>query len=803
MKSSACQRERDAGLQQKTLKSALSSKKPPAVASESGTQSLADGPQLDKRPSEPILPGEVSQVVTMKDMFGPVVELEVLNKLSRIQGVVQDSLQYADLESPSHLQTLVLGKNLLSFRDAQYVDPLMRLSSPASASTSSRLQEFLGFKKRRRLYPTYMTDKATGLPTSIGVSNYSNDTKTLPSHEKYSVPVEGMGFDITAAQQFGKQLKSVLQRIPTFLRLLSQNQKQWAFYAALKLAFENNENFSVFIEYPQYYPVHARSNIKSHSFVSVVHGYDPPKNQAWRELVSVPVGSLNIEKPLDVGVMKHVKWTGQDCSPRDMKIAFSEEQFAYGKLLSQYIAATACAFVGTRRSCINEVASIIRRHWLGSDLTRCPEPAQIDSLLPWNGQKFFTFAHTIGDHTTLRPMLILNEAMTGGEHAIVIDSRSPEKVYPVVQDMLEALKSGVAADDVWGIGCARADYKNEFLETELPIISCTISSRAHGAELHLCPDCLDLVTHDSMQQDQKYRSYAICTTCWHKWEYGSNDGGIRGGALGLHLYKLLEKENSHVDNPKTVVQLKQEQNEIWEYLMLRHKRDTNVYEDSYIDQDLLSHGPREQAWDGSFLNPQYPSFEALDPVVEGPDGKTAYHIKENFAMTADAINRAKRHYQMLVLYAVRLMRDGLRLRDKEMYDSGISIFRIGLVNHYAYGELGRVHQTSRIAKDLPENFDQICESFRNPKVLLEQNVSDQHLFRYVSQPLPGKRETRAAWRHKYHDWLYNQLKKVATRVFGHDYDPGLRGRWMRKSEAGEEVFFPFSSEYSIVEDWTE
>ena len=49
----------------------------------------------------------------------------------------------------------------------------------------------------------------------------------------------------------------------------------------------------------------------------------------------------------------------------------------------------------------------------------------------------------------------------------------------------------------------------------------------------------------------------------------------------------------------------------WEYLMLRYKRDTNVYEDSYIDQDLLSRGPREQAWDGFFLNPQYPALKRL------------------------------------------------------------------------------------------------------------------------------------------------------------------------------------------------
>lgn len=758
----------------------------------------SDDDESEEPPTGPPQPApqspETQQPVTMRDLLGPTIDALVQGRLAAVQGVVRRSLYLALPETPDHVQQSIVGRNLELFRDAQYADATMSLRNPVFGQPSQNLARFLELKKRRQLYAQYIMDKSSGKPATVRVMNYQG-VKKLLNHEEHIVDVSDMGMDLVTVKEFAKQLRAVLERVPTYLYLLSRRQKLWVERAALRLTRDNNPGFNLSLKSPSY----QRSGSPDQSFVFDVDGFDPAKNNAWRQTVYVPVGSIDLRKPVNVSAFSHFAWYGRDNMSEGQRSRkeFSQQQLDKTKLLAQYLAARSYGFLGTRIACLNEAATTIREFWSGPDNGRCPKAVQSTSIRPWQGGDFFVVSRTQGFHTFIRPTPLLTDSMSGAEHAIIVDSLEAAKVYPVVRDMLEALKAGWEADDVWGIGCARADYENRNWGEEAPIVSCKNSDPDHGNVLHACPDCLRLVKHNTMKQDPAMRSYAICSFCWTDFDSGSKDSSTAGGIFGYHLLRLLRTENEHSMLGKSDAELKKEHKEIWDALMSKYHKGSDQYEDAYVAQLLRTGGAREIAWDGTKLNPLYPSFEAFDPVTEGPDSKTGYHVKHNIGLTGDSINRAKKHYPPIVLHAVRTFQEALERGDKAMYESAVALFKIALVNHYVYGPLGYMWQTSRIGKDLPADFDKIKRSFREP-VLLDQNVSDEHLFRYVSQPLKGKQADRARWKHQCRAWLYAQLEMIAVRVFGPNYDPTLRRLWLRGG-----VFFPFSSEYSIVPDWSE
>jgi len=752
-------------------------------------------------PPGPTAPGpELGQPVTMEDLLGQEISDGAQERLAAVKEVVRRSLYLSRPETPDHVQQIIVGKNLESFRDAQHADPTMSLRNPVFGQPSQNLAAFLKLKRRRQLYAQYFVDDSTAKPTTVQIANYQGE-KNLPFHEEHTVDVSTMGMDLVAVIEFAKQLRSILERVPTYLSLLSYYQKHWAGRAALRLTFDKNPSFKLSLKQPSWAaPREVKySRPPARSFNFIVHGYDPAKNNTWEEMVYVPVGSINLGKPIDRSAISRFAWYGPDDMPEPQRggITFSQRQLDQAKLLAQYIAARSYGFLGTRQACLNEAAATVREFWSGSDDGRCPKPIESTSIQPWQGGDFFVAFRTVGFHTHLRPTLLLTNSMSGADHAIIVDSHDPAKVYPVVRDMLEALKAGMGADDVWGIGCARADYENHTWGEEAPIVSCMDSDPTHGNVLHACPDCLRLVKHNTMKQDPAMRSYAICDFCWTGFDSGSKDLSTAGGILGYHLLRLLRTENEHSAVKRSDVEVKKEHKEIWDALMSKYRTGSDRYEDAYVAQLLRTQGARDLAWDGTKLNPLYPSFEAFDPVTEGPGNKTGYHIKHNIGLTSDSINRAKKHYPPIVLNGVRTFQEALERRDKTMYESAVTLFRVALVNHYAYGPLGYMWQTARIGKDLPAGFDEIKRSFREP-ILLNQTVSDDHLFRYVSQPLSGKQTDRARWKHQRQDWLYAQLEMIAVSVFGINYDRALRQLWLRNG-----VFFPFSSHYSIVAGWTD
>lgn len=732
------------------------------------------------------------QPISMRDLLGGQIHQAVENRLSVIESIIGRLFSLTLPETPSPAQSEVLGRNLSKFRDAQYVNPLAAITNPTSAPPLIHLRAHMNLQPYRTLHTKVQKDETTGKVTGITISNYKRPYKHF-NYEAYDVVLSKYNdMDDLSANEIARCLQAVLERIPTYIALLSVGQKRWAEAAAQLLAFDRNKDVKLYLPSPTF---------TKKGYRYMVKGYDPSKNEAWSENIHNPIGSYDLQKPVDIPNESRIVWTGERHTATAQELNdHTKEEFDFSYKLAQFLTAKFYGYIGKADDCQREIVISAAEFWIkGKQQTKPLRAREELTGRKWTGEPFFDAQETEGLHLTVFPKRILTNNMKGGGHTIIIDSVDTEKIYPVLNAMLEALKAGHDADTVWGVGSLRADLENVTWGQSNPIMAC---NNEGCQQLHLCPECRELKTHDDLKQVDEFRYYAVCSTCKTNFEYGLSDKSsarFKMGALGYHIWAHLKNERKHSENNKTDVQLRKEQEEVYQHL-LQFQRKVGHWSDVYIVQELDPTRRRETSWDGQRLNPLYPSIEAVDPCVQGPDGKTAYHVKDNMVIVSDSINRAKHHWPPIVLHGVLLFQKARLEYDQILYESAVSLFRIALVNHYEYGDLGAAQQGKRIGQIVPSNMDDIKRSFREP-LLLTRTQADETVFRYTATRTALTQQRRARYEHIHHDWLMRQLELIAQDVFGtkaQDYED----LYLRPDAAGKKVFFPFS-QYSIVEDWTE
>jgi len=742
------------------------------------------------------------QPESMQELVGDVIHAMVQQRFAAIRTVV--GLEYLSPlpETPSAAQQEVLGGNLIAFRDAQYTNPTASLANPVIGNPSANLVSFTNQRRYRTLHARVVRIKGSNNARRLKVANYKGEP-TAPNHEYHVLDLPANQYDTQAATEIAGYLRDILERVPTFLRLLSVSQRVWAERAAIRLAFDNNPNLKLCLPHPRYNSS-GNFGVKNRSYRIQANGYDPSKNDAWQERLWVPIGQLRLNRPIQVPSEPRITWTETRGNiPATDREKLTDADFAQAYRVAQAVAVRSYGFVGSWVACWNEAVQTIQDQWESSASTdRLPKQKLTSGDVNWTGEDFIRIVKTGGNNTTILPEAILSDNMVGRTHSIVVDSTSREKIFPVVNSMLEALKAKHDCDIVWGVGCHRADLENKALDQEEPISS--YYDQQDAVQRRICPECLRMKPYEEFDQVLEYRYYHICTDCIAVFDKGTTDPLIKGKAFGYHLLEYLKEENEHSGANLKERELKVIQQEIYEYLMSRHNIKGSIFKDGYCQQNLDydDQTKRRQAWDKQKVNGLLPSIEAGLPVVKGGNGKTAYHVKENMLVTSDSINRGKRHYPPILLHGVLMFQLAVQSSDQKLWESAVTLFRMYLVNHYAYGDLGHVQQNKRRGKTFPSNIDQIIRSFTTP-LLLKAEAPPDKIYRFLSTRQRVPVHQRLTWKHPKQDWLYDQLGKAAEAVFGAHNVQRFRYLFIRLASTGDEVFFPFSVKYSVVQDFTQ
>lgn len=689
-------------------------------------------------------------------------------------------------QSPSPASILVLGNNLLQFRDAQRIEPLLRLEARSlELGAKATLDRFIeNNKPSRQLRRKLLVEGKQVVGYKIFNSERSEDSQNFPI-------TDGNSFDKKSWQVVGSHLLDLCSRIPTTLSLLSDATTTWCLSAARVMALAHSEQVHIRLCKPV---------LSSTSYKIVVNGYNIKKGQPWATTILVPIHRTNDHSSMLWPDKDRVVWYGDDnrLSPT-YQLSSVDDEIAYD--LAQYFAFRYNGYIGTTESCLNDYVQYSNQFWSAIVPYYVPlQPQPLARITSWQGDAFFVTRQHAGAtiFTASREFVY---AMQGGGCSITLFSTAPEKVFPVADAMLRALELGHDHDTVWGVGCRQADFENYDIEVT-PLVNIKGLGLQKSRKREICAECVELVVSNDLQLTPGYRDYSVCSTCSAQWKRDMSAVRALGGALAARVLQHLRKENAVAETGKTEAQLKEETRTIMKYIESNFQISAWEYIDVYADQVLSLSHPRYTSWDGCRLNALGPSVEAVDPVTIGTNGKTAYHVEQNIMVTSDALNRMKRHFPAIVLHIIRVVLNACETRNKALFDSAIALCRMYVHNNYAYAFLGRAQQKFRVGQEPPSNMADIQTSFRVPK-LLDSTTSDQEVYRYLSQRRSISPSARQSWKHPHHNFLYNQIELALKDVCGDDDQvEELRPFVYREDSAGNRVLFPFLHYYSVVEDFT-
>lgn len=739
---------------------------------------------------------------TIKALIGAVSYASAQQCLSAVMEA-HSRLYYSALpETPSLSQEALQGSNLRAFQNAQYINTTADFESVYGwnfSDPSGNLNAFLNTTAYRQLYPGFTRDKQTGIINAIRIANFQGrDNKYDGKDEEQFFTCKGLGLTSDSVKSVANYMRQILERTPSLVTQLSRKHQLWVITMAVRLAFHNNPDMKVEPPNPVY---NSRANrgMQQRSVRFWVYGYDPRRNHAWSRQMYVPVGDLRLEDIIE-RPPERIVWTGTggDIQHGTDDRHITDDDLKQAQALAKMLVVGTYGFIGNWIECNNMMVERIASFWKPDHQeTRLPELLESFAGRQWNGQNFVKRVTTEEKNTLLIPEPIIADNMRGSPHPIIILDIDTAKTYSVVKVMLEALRKGHNADISMAMGSIEADFLNKDTGEEQIILSCTDES--HTTEPHLCPNCLKLVPHQDLTQ-LPVLTYKVCLNCEH--ELKKVPWSFKAYEFGSTIYERMLDEDKAGQHNRTPEEMHRMEMEIYDHLKENFHIEGSYYKDGYVKQKLNHDGPKVRNWYGRMLNGLVPSIEAIDPVVRGPDNKTGYHVLNNIILTSDSLNRAKKHFPPICLHGIYLLRQGALAGNKELYESGIALFRIAISNHYAYGKLGGSQQCRRIGNELPPNFDEIAKSFREP-ILLPCPKSAEYVYRFIPNRQAVGKVSRKAWRHTHSIWLNDQIRAIGIEVFGDEQKAQkYQDLWMRKDSSGHEVFFPFN-QYSVVEDWTE
>ncbi|KAK5325078.1 hypothetical protein LTR93_004555 [Exophiala xenobiotica] len=687
-------------------------------------------------------------------------------------------------ETPSPAQQLVMGHNIRNFETAQLSEPHPSFAK-AGVEPSKNIQAMLSQSAMRTLWFSCSKDKHSGLVSTIRIRNYEAVKPSKPEHEQIDLRVQKLLLDLSTGTDLGLIIRRLLARIPLKLRALNQNHRQWLVDAGYQVLKFQQPTLKPQLEMPELVRSPGRgewgtNNRSIAQYAFWANGYNPVKAHGWRTHVMVKVGTLDLQREVPLDDENQFDWVGAvSALPQDLAHFLSDKDFEQALKVAKLLSMKYLGFIGTADDLTSDVKTTTRRFWpIQKQQRRTAQPKETDAK--WIDQPIWNIDEVTDlPFTQIKPSSWLSRHITGKPFLLHVDSIECERVLPVLNAIVDAMKANHTHDVAWGIGAAVADEQNRNL-SELPLLILDCNEEAHSDEVHQrnlpLQDLRQMSRHDTRAQQKD---------------------PVKGGVLGFDLFVLLQKENKAAKTGLSLEQLKKLSNVIWntlQHLVI----DDHTYVDGYVKQLLDTKGTTALAWDGRRLNPTFPSIEAIDPVVVGDDGKTRYHVAENITLTSYSINGMLKHYPKVLLNGILQIVESTKLGRKS-YESGIGVFRNCLINYYEVGRFGGPQQMYRVGQDPPKNMAAILRSFRTAE-LLPRTIPKEQVWRCYQARKIGSLNTRLKFRPLHYQWLLQQLDWIAEEVFGADA-PKYRPFWMRRDSAGVEVFFPFS-QYSVVIDFT-
>ncbi|KAK5221078.1 hypothetical protein LTR72_006636 [Exophiala xenobiotica] len=703
-------------------------------------------------------------------------------------------------ETPSPAQQLVMGHNIRNFETAQLSEPHPSFAK-AGVEPSKNIQAMLSQSAMRTLWFSCSKDKHSGLVSTIRIRNYEAVKPSKPEHEQIDLRVQKLLLDLSTGTDLGLIIRRLLARIPLKLRALNQNHRQWLVDAGYQVLKFQQPTLKPQLEMPELVRSPGRgewgtNNRSIAQYAFWANGYNPVKAHGWRTHVMVKVGTLDLQREVPLDDENQFDWVGAvSALPQDLAHFLSDKDFEQALKVAKLLSMKYLGFIGTADDLTSDVKTTTRRFWpIQKQQRRTAQPKETDAK--WIDQPIWNIDEVTDlPFTQIKPSSWLSRHITGKPFLLHVDSIECERVLPVLNAIVDAMKANHTHDVAWGIGAAVADEQNRNL-SELPLLILDCNEEAHSDEVHVCPSCYKTVRHRDLESNEIY-PYKICGKCRDTTLEPNKKDPVKGGVLGFDLFVLLQKENKAAKTGLSLEQLKKLSNVIWntlQHLVI----DDHTYVDGYVKQLLDTKGTTALAWDGRRLNPTFPSIEAIDPVVVGDDGKTRYHVAENITLTSYSINGMLKHYPKVLLNGILQIVESTKLGRKS-YESGIGVFRNCLINYYEVGHFGGPQQMYRVGQDPPKNMAAILRSFRTAE-LLPRTIPKEQVWRCYQARKIGSLNTRLQFRPLHYQWLLQQLDWIAEEVFGADA-PKYRPFWMRRDSAGVEVFFPFS-QYSVVIDFT-
>ena len=424
---------------------------------------------------------------------------------------------------------------------------------------------------------------------------------------------------------------------------------------------------------------------------------------------------------------------------------------------------------------------------------------------PWNGETFYEVKKYSDGNVGISLLPMLGDSMTFPNHEIILLSASSIKLWNILEKMLQSLQINHSPDQIFEIGLRAADAGNRD-DQEQTAYSCGIENSGHPNTFHTCPACIELKAHHDLEDALGY-DLRICSTCREQHRLQAPlDLPERLKPLYKRLKAALQNGNveyleASVNDKKALLA------DIWHDILKDFRQQDGSLVDLYADQILDVDTVGKLCWDGTRHNPMLPSIEAILPVVVNSSGLTSYHYKDNIGITSDALSRAKSGNPPITLHAIMLILRGRENKDFDICTTGITLLSMILNNYCGSDGLMFARHQLKLGRPAPPNIDEIIRSFIEPVLLprdrTKSGQSDKLMYRFlIHRPLTSA-ALRYGFTHEHHDFYYSQLHKIAQHILGDSYEAkGLRKLIYRKDRLGKEVFFPLSTTFSVVDNWT-